>query len=90
MTNPRRPIGQPSTVRVQGFALRVIRKRTGITSAELAARIDCDPSYVRRIETGHAERVSEEFLGKIRKALDLMEEDRRALLADPLLEAAVA
>lgn len=84
MTSTRRPQGQPSTVRVQGFALRVIRKRSGMTSAELAEALGCDPSYIRRIETGHAERISEEFLGKIRRALDLEAEDRRCLLAAPL------
>lgn len=72
-----------STVFVQGFALRVIRKRSGQTSGELAAAIGCDSSYIRLIETGHRTKVSEEFLAKLRHALDLDQEDRRVLLAWP-------
>lgn len=86
----RGPDGQRSTVSIQGFALRVIRKRSGLTSAELAHEIGCSDSYIRRIETGHTERVSEEFLGKLRRALDLENDDRRALLNLPCSEVGAA
>lgn len=71
----------PTTVEINGYALRELRVRSNIGVQELADQIDRDRSYVAKIELGHNERVSPETFGAILKTLGV--KDRRALLADP-------
>lgn len=78
----------PSSVAINGFALRVIRERTGIKVAELAAALEVDRSYITKIEIGTSKRVGVNFY---RRLLDhLVITDHRALLAAPALTDSVA
>lgn len=83
MMNGKRIGGPRTTVSINGFALRIIRQRSGLPSSALASETKCSDSYIRLIETGHRTRVSEEFFARVRRALDLENEDRRVLLASP-------
>lgn len=71
----------PTTVEINGFALRHIRKNAGIEVAELAERIGVQRPYVTKIELGHSQRVSPKVFNAILSTLVI--EDRRALLANP-------
>lgn len=68
------------TVDIHGYALREIRVREGRKVAELAVALECDRSYIARLELGHARRVSRPFYYKLCDELHI--EDRRALLAN--------
>lgn len=70
-----------SVVAIQGFALRVIREARGRKTAELAAALNVDRSYITKIETGHSLRVSKVFYNCLLAELQI--EDYRALLASP-------
>ena len=67
------------TVDVHGYALRVIREARGRKVAELALSLGVDRSYIARIETGNARRVSTVFYTRLLAELQI--EDYRALLA---------
>lgn len=69
-----------STVEINGYALRVIRKLMNVSPSELATKIKRDRTYLVKIETGHA-RVSDETFNALLDALAIT--DRRALLATP-------
>ena len=71
----------PTTVRINGYALREIRKRTAVSVQALAAAVPCDRSYIAKIELGHTHQVSPEFYLKLLRALEI--EDRRTLMAAP-------
>lgn len=71
----------PTTIEVNGYALRAIRKLSGVEVAELAERIGVQRPYVTKIEVGHSHRVSPKVFNAILAALAI--EDRRALLANP-------
>ena len=70
-----------TTIEVNGFALRYLRKRSGLGVAELAERIGVQRPYVAKIELGHSQRVSPKVYNAILSALAI--EDRRVLLANP-------
>lgn len=75
--SPLKPVA--STVAINGFATRVIRERSGIKVADLAEALECDRSYITKIELGTSRRVSAAFYKKL---LDqLMISDHRTLLA---------
>lgn len=78
----------PSAVAINGFAARVIRERTGIKVAETALAMDCDRSYITKIENGTARRVSVDFYRRLLEHLAI--EDHRTLLALPEINEAVA
>lgn len=78
----------PSSVAINGFALRVIRERTGIKVAELAAALDCDRSYITKIEIGTSKRVGVDFYRRLLSYLEIT--DHRTLLATPVITEAVA
>ena len=67
------------TVEVHGYALRVIREARGRLPRELAEALGCDRSYIARLETGHARRVSATFYSRLLAELQI--KDYRALLA---------
>lgn len=71
----------PELVEIQGFALRVIRKRSGLEMEELASLVKCDRSYINRIELGQRQQVSETVYARILKALQIA--DWRVLMANP-------
>lgn len=71
----------PTTVEVNGYALRELRIRTGVEVAELAERVGVQRPYIAKIELGHSQRVSAEVYAAINKALAI--KDYRALLANP-------
>ena len=71
----------PTTVEVNGYALREIRNRSGIGVAELAQAVGVQRPYVAKIELGHSRRVSPKVFNALLAALAIT--DRRVLLADP-------
>lgn len=78
----------PSSVAINGFALRVIRERTGVKVMDLANALKCDRSYITKIENGTSKRVGVDFY---RQLLDhLAIQDHRTLLATPAFTEAVA
>lgn len=74
-----------STVEINGYALRCIRKLMNVSPRELAEKIGRDRTYIVKIETGHP-RVSVDTFDALVKALAI--EDRRTLLAAPHTERA--
>lgn len=82
------PTSAPSSVAINGFATRVIRERTGIKVSDTALAMECDRSYITKIENGTSKRVSVDFY---RRLLDhLAIEDHRTLLATPVFNESVA
>lgn len=69
----------PSSVPINGFALRVIRERTGIKVADLATALEVDRSYITKIEIGTSRRVGVDFYRRLLDHLAIT--DHRALLA---------
>lgn len=78
----------PSTVAINGFALRVIRERTGIKVTDLANALECDRSYITKIEIGTSKRVSVDFYRRLLEQLAIS--DHRTLLATPVFTESVA
>lgn len=78
-TVPNMPI---TTVRIHGFACRVIRELKGRGVAELAEKLEVDRSYITKIELGHSPRVSTVFYSRLLTELKIA--DHRVLMADPL------
>lgn len=70
-----------STVAINGYALRPIRKSLNLTPAALAQNIGRNRTYVVKIETGAVSRVGIDTFNALVAALAL--EDRRALMAWP-------
>lgn len=70
-----------NTVEINGFLVRELRKRDGMSVVELASRIECQRPYVAKIELGHSRRVSVKVFNALLAALAI--DDRRALLANP-------
>lgn len=82
----------PTTIEVNGFALRQIRVLSNRQTAELADQVDAlvreagnskgmTRSYLAKIELGHSTRVSPRVYAALLQALNI--EDRRVLLASP-------
>lgn len=82
----------PTTVEINGYALRQIRLLMGLDAAPLADQIDSlvraaggstgmTRAYLAKIELGHSQRVSPKVYAAILKALAIT--DRRVLLANP-------
>lgn len=71
----------PTTYEVNGFAIRELRKRSGLGVAELAAAVGCQRPYIAKIELGHSRRVSPKVFNALLAALTI--EDRRSVLANP-------
>lgn len=69
---PRATRALPTTaVPINGAALREIRKRSGVSVADLAKEIGVSRPYVTKIEVGHSRRVSPEVYARLLKALDI-------------------
>lgn len=71
----------PTTITVNGFALREIRLRSGVDLASFAEQVGVTRSYLSKIELGRNTRVSPQTYAALLVALDIA--DRRVLLADP-------
>lgn len=78
----------PTTVDINGFALRELRIRSGVEARPLAEQVGVADSYIRRIETGHTKRVSAQVFKNLLDALKIT--DRRVLLAAPHTDSAAA
>ena len=78
----------PGTVAINGFALRVIRERTGVKVSDLAQALECDRSYITKIEIGTSKRVSVDFYRRLLEQLVIS--DHRTLLATPVITESVA
>lgn len=80
-----------STVEINGFVVRALRARDGLSMQEMADRVadalgrepgdENTYTYVRKIETGHTRRVSPKVFNALLASFSL--EDRRVLLANP-------
>jgi predicted transcriptional regulator len=75
------PLAASRTTDINGYALRAIRKPTGITPQKLAESIDKDRTYIVKIERGTVRRVGTPTFHAIVAALGI--EDPRALMAWP-------
>lgn len=82
------PRSAPSSVSINGFALRVIRERTGIKVAELAEALDVNRSYITKIEIGSSKRVGVDLYRRLLEHLQI--QDHRTLLASPVITESVA
>jgi transcriptional regulator with XRE-family HTH domain len=71
----------PTTVEINGYALRELRVRSGLGVAEFASQIGVQRPYVAKIELGHSRRVSPKVYSAILAALSIT--DRRVLLTNP-------
>jgi transcriptional regulator with XRE-family HTH domain len=70
----------PTTaVAINGAALRELRKRTGISVADLAGEVGVTRPYLAKIELGHSKRVSPAVYTALLRALNI--NDYRTLLA---------
>jgi transcriptional regulator with XRE-family HTH domain len=78
----------PSSVPINGFALRVIRERTGIKVADLATALEVDRSYITKIEIGTSKRVGVDFYRRLLDHLAIA--DHRTLLATAAITESVA
>lgn len=67
-------------VKVNGEALRTIRKLKRLSTRQVAEIARFDRSYIARIELGQRDGLSPEFFDRLVAALDV---PRRALLANP-------
>jgi len=75
----------PTTVEINGFAVREIRVRSGIAVQELADRVGVKRPYIAKIELGHSQRVSPKVYNALLSTLAIT--DRRVLMANPHGEA---
>jgi transcriptional regulator with XRE-family HTH domain len=73
--------GTPTTIEVNGYALREIRVRSGVDMTPFAELVGVTRSYLAKIELGRNRRVSPKVYAAILAALDIR--DRRTLLANP-------
>lgn len=73
--------GTPTTVAINGFALREIRVRSGLGVLDLARQVGVQRPYIAKIELGHSQRVSPRVFNALLQALAI--QDRRVLLANP-------
>lgn len=71
----------PTTVGINGFALREIRVRSGLDTLPFAKAVGISRPYLARIELGERRRVSPSVFAAILRELRIA--DRRAILADP-------
>lgn len=75
------PTAAPTTVEINGFALRELRMRSGLGVAQLAEQVGVQRPYIAKIELGHSRRVSPKVFNALLAALTIT--DRRVLLANP-------
>lgn len=71
----------PTTISVNGFALRELRIRSGIGVSQLASQVGVQRAYIAKIELGHSRRVSPKVYNAILESLAIT--DRRTLMIDP-------
>jgi transcriptional regulator with XRE-family HTH domain len=74
-------VADVDAIRVNGPAIREMRRKSRIEIQDLADEIGVSRAYLCKVELGHSERVSVKVLDALEKALHV--DDRRALLADP-------
>lgn len=77
----------PTSVAINGYALREIRKRSGVTMGGLAEQVNISEAHLSKLERGHSFRVSEELYSRLIAVLVI--EDYRTLLANPHAESLV-
>lgn len=70
-----------TTYEIHGFAVRELRKRSGLSVVDLADEIKVTRAYIAKIELGHSRKVSPKVFSALLTALSV--EDRRVLLANP-------
>jgi transcriptional regulator with XRE-family HTH domain len=71
----------PTTIEVNGYALRELRIRSGLAVLDLANQVGVKRPYIAKIELGHSRRVSPKVYNALLEALSIT--DRRVLLANP-------
>ena len=70
-----------TTVAINGFVVRELRKARGMSVVELAKEVGVLRPYIAKIELGHSRQVSPKVFNSLLSALSI--EDRRVLLANP-------
>lgn len=71
----------PTTVEVNGYVVRELRMRDGLSVQALADLVEVKRPYIAKIELGHSRRVSPKVFNALCAALTIT--DRRVLLANP-------
>lgn len=71
----------PTTIEINGFAVREIRKIAGFNATPFAAEVGITQPHLSKIETGTRTRVTPHTFNALLRALAIS--DRRALLANP-------
>ncbi|WP_028637746.1 helix-turn-helix domain-containing protein [Nocardioides sp. URHA0032] len=70
-----------TTVEINGFVVRELRIRDGLSVQALAAQIGVQRPYIAKIELGHSTRVSPKVFNALLSAFSIT--DRRVLLSNP-------
>lgn len=73
--------GTRTTIEVNGYALRELRIRSGLSVVDLAEQVNVKRPYIAKIELGHSRNVSPKVFNALLSALSIT--DRRVLLANP-------
>lgn len=71
----------PTTIEINGYALRELRIRSGVEIAPLSKQVGIHRASMANLELGHRQRVSPKVFNAILSALAIT--DRRVLLANP-------
>ena len=71
----------PTTIEINGYALRELRIRSGLEIAALAQQVGIHRASMANLELGHRQRVSPKVFNAMLSALAIT--DRRVLLANP-------
>jgi len=71
----------PTTFEINGYALRELRKRSGVEIADLAKQVGIHRASMANIELGHRQQVSAKTFSAILSALAIT--DQRVLMANP-------
>jgi transcriptional regulator with XRE-family HTH domain len=70
-----------SSIKIHGYACRLIRELKGRAVGDLARALQVDRSYITRIELGYATSVSSVFYARLLRELGIS--DHRVLMANP-------
>lgn len=76
-----------TTVEINGFIVRELRIRSGLSVVELAEQVGVKRPYIAKIELGHSQRVSPGVFNALLSTFSI--DDRRVLLANPHGSAAI-
>lgn len=65
----------PTTFEVEGAAICTKRMQAGVSVRQLAERVGCSTSYLRKLERGTRSRMGPEYYVRLRTALAATDDD---------------